>query len=59
MASGSLVPNIIKDTLETVFYGPIRTISAQANLSERLGDLQAFIDDLLEVKKKDDSEFFF
>ncbi|KAN0060420.1 hypothetical protein ACQY0O_007750 [Thecaphora frezii] len=56
LASGSLIPAIIKDSLETVFYPAIRTIAATANLSERLHDLQKFIDDLLETKKrKDDS----
>ncbi|EPQ29084.1 uncharacterized protein PFL1_03373 [Pseudozyma flocculosa PF-1] len=53
-ASGSLIPAIIKDSLESVFYPIIRTIAATANLSERLGDLQKFIDDLLDVKKRGD-----
>ncbi len=52
MASGSLIPAIIKDSLETVFYPAIRSISANSNLSERLGDLQKFIDDMLETKEK-------
>ncbi|SNX84094.1 uncharacterized protein MEPE_02802 [Melanopsichium pennsylvanicum] len=55
MASGSLIPAIIKDSLETVFYPAIREIAASSNLSERLGDLQKFIDDLLEVKKSGDN----
>ncbi|CBQ68116.1 conserved hypothetical protein [Sporisorium reilianum SRZ2] len=55
IASGSLIPAIIKDSLETVFFYPaIRTIAKNANLSERLGDLQKFIDDMLEVKKRGD-----
>ncbi|SJX60755.1 uncharacterized protein SRS1_11981 [Sporisorium reilianum f. sp. reilianum] len=54
IASGSLIPAIIKDSLETVFYPAIRTIAKNANLSERLGDLQKFIDDMLEVKKRGD-----
>ncbi len=54
MASGSLIPAIIKDSLETVFYPAIRSIASAANLSERLGDLQKFIDDMLEVKKSGD-----
>ncbi|SPO20387.1 uncharacterized protein UTRI_00784_B [Ustilago trichophora] len=54
MASGSLIPAIIKDSLETVFYPAIRSIAQSANLSERLGDLQKFIDDMLETKKKGD-----
>ncbi|KAI3485984.1 hypothetical protein L1887_50563 [Cichorium endivia] len=52
LASGSLIPAIIKDSLETVFYPAIREIAGSANLSERLGDLQKFIDDMLETKKK-------
>ncbi|KAJ1027833.1 hypothetical protein NDA13_003286 [Ustilago tritici] len=55
MASGSLIPAIIKDSLETVFYPAIREIARSSNLSERLGDLQNFIDDMLETKKGDDS----
>ncbi|TKY90925.1 hypothetical protein EX895_000923 [Sporisorium graminicola] len=55
VASGSLIPAIIKDSLETVFYPAIRTIAKNANLSERLGDLQKFIDDMLEVKKSGDN----
>ncbi|CDW98263.1 hypothetical protein [Sporisorium scitamineum] len=54
IASGSLIPAIIKDSFETVFYPAIRTIAKNANLSERLGDLQKFIDDLLEVKRSGD-----
>ena len=54
MASGSLIPAIIKDSLETVFYPAIREIAQSSNLSERLGDLQKFIDDMLEVKKSGD-----
>ncbi|SAM59572.1 uncharacterized protein UBRO_01067 [Ustilago bromivora] len=54
MASGSLIPAIIKDSLETVFYPAIREIARSSNLSERLGDLQNFIDDMLETKKKGD-----
>ena len=55
MASGSLIPAIIKDSLETVFYPIIREIAQTANLSERLGDLQKFIDDMLETKKRGDN----
>lgn len=54
IASGSLIPAIIKDSLETVFYPAIREIARSSNLSERLGDLQNFIDDMLETKKKGD-----
>ena len=56
-ASGSLIPAIIKDALQTVFYPAIRQIAATADLSERLGDLQKFIDDLLETKKRKDDSF--
>uniref|UniRef100_V5GKZ5 DUF3818 domain-containing protein n=2 Tax=Kalmanozyma brasiliensis (strain GHG001) TaxID=1365824 RepID=V5GKZ5_KALBG len=55
IASGSLIPAIIKDSLETVFYPAIRSIANAANLSERLGDLQKFIDDMIEVKKSGDN----
>ncbi|CAO1634627.1 unnamed protein product [Jaminaea pallidilutea] len=56
VASGALVPTVIKDFLQTVMYDVIKKIASTADLSGRLGDLQAFIDDLLEVKKrKDDS----
>lgn len=54
IASGSLIPAIIKDSLATVFYPAIRSIAKNANLSERLGDLQKLIDDMLEVHKSGD-----
>lgn len=56
VASGSLIPSIIKDSLDTVFYGPFKEIAEVADLSGRLGDLQAFIDDLIQVKKSGDNE---
>lgn len=56
VASGALVPTIIKDVLQTVMYDVIKQVANNADLSARLGDLQAFVEDLLEVKKrKDDS----
>ena len=54
MASGSLVPSIIKDSLDTVFYGPIKHIAEVSDLSARLGDLQNFLDDLIKTKKAGD-----
>lgn len=51
MASGSLVPSIIKESLDTVFYGPIKKIAEHADLSARLGDLQAFLDDIIRTRK--------
>lgn len=54
VASGALVPTIIKDFLQTVMYDVIKQIASTADLSARLGDLQVFIDDLIEVKKKKD-----
>lgn len=54
MASGALVPTIIKDFLSTVMYDVIKQIASTADLSARLGDLQNFIDDLLDLKKKKD-----
>ncbi len=60
VASGSLIPTIVKDTLETVFYQAIGEIAKTADLSSRLGDLQAFLDDMIQVKKRrDDSEHIF
>lgn len=56
VASGSLIPSIIKDSLETVFYKPFKEIAEVADLSGRLGDLQNFIDDLIQVKKSGDNE---
>ena len=55
MASGSLIPTIAKDSLENVFYQPIKMIASTANLSGRLGDLQAFIDDMIKVKQAGDN----
>lgn len=54
MAGGSLVPSIIKDSLDTVFYGPIKKIATVSDLSARLGDLQAFFDDVIKTKKAGD-----
>ena len=54
IASGSLIPTIIKDSLENVFYGIIKSIANVSDLSARLGDLQAFNEDLIQVKKKGD-----
>jgi hypothetical protein len=54
MASGSLLPTIIKETLSIVFYNAIKEISKVADLSGRLGDLQAFVEDMIEIKKKKD-----
>jgi hypothetical protein len=51
LASGSLVPTIIKESLETVFYGPIKSIADHSDLSARLGDLQAFFDDIIKTRK--------
>jgi hypothetical protein len=55
MAGGSLVPSIIKESLDTVFYGPIRSIAEVSDLSARLGDLQAFFDDIIKTKKAGDN----
>lgn len=51
MASGSLLPSIIKDSLDTVFYGPIKKVAEHSDLSSRLGDLQDFFDDMLRLRK--------
>ncbi|UZJ51408.1 hypothetical protein CBS101457_000728 [Exobasidium rhododendri] len=55
VASGSLIPSIIKDSLDTVFYGPIKHIAEVSDLSARLGDLQAFFDDIIKLKKSGDN----
>lgn len=51
MASGSLLPQIIKESLDTVFYGPIKSIAEHSDLSARLGDLQNFFDDIIKTRK--------
>ncbi|KDN39449.1 hypothetical protein K437DRAFT_296093 [Tilletiaria anomala UBC 951] len=55
MATGSLIPTIIKDSLENVFYSIIKEIASTADLSARLGDLQAFLEDLIKVKLNTDN----
>lgn len=50
LGSGQLVPYIIKDSLQIVFYKIIYEIALVADLSSRLGDLQRFVDDLIQVK---------
>ncbi|PWN38668.1 hypothetical protein IE81DRAFT_327260 [Ceraceosorus guamensis] len=55
-ASGSLIPTIIKDSLQQVFFPAIRSIASAVDLSERLHDLQNFIDDLIKIKKKGDDQ---
>ena len=49
MGNGKLVPALIKDSLDTVFYPIIRLASAHSNLSARLGDLERFLTDLLKT----------
>jgi hypothetical protein len=58
LGSGPLVPDIIKDSLEIVFYSLIYQIALNSDLSSRLGDLQRFVDDLIrtKTKKEDDLE---
>lgn len=51
IASGSLIPQIIKESLDTVFYGPIKSIAEHSDLSARLGDLQNFFDDIIKTRK--------
>lgn len=52
VASGALVPTIVKDFLQIVMYDAIKKIANVADLSARLGDLQAFIEDMIDLKKK-------
>ncbi|WFD29191.1 hypothetical protein MSPP1_000197 [Malassezia sp. CBS 17886] len=55
LLSTSLVPNIIKDGAEILFYGAIREIASVADLSARLGDLQNLLDDAIRVRKSGDN----
>lgn len=52
IGSGPLVPDIIKESLEIVFYNIVYEIALVSDLSARLGDLQRFVDDLIQVKSK-------
>ncbi|UZJ53004.1 hypothetical protein CBS101457_002324 [Exobasidium rhododendri] len=58
IGSGPLVPGIIKDSLEIIFYNIIYEIARASDLSARIGDWQKFLDDLIQVKskKQDDLE---
>ncbi|KAI5479440.1 PX domain-containing protein [Pseudohyphozyma bogoriensis] len=52
-------PVVLKESI-SVFYGAIYKIADASKLADRLGDIQAFIDDLLKVAqsdKKDASDF--
>jgi hypothetical protein len=50
IGSGPLVPTVIRESLELVFYKLLYDIARSANLSARLNDFQNFIDDLIKVK---------
>lgn len=52
IGTGPLVPDIIKESLEIVFYSIIYEIALASDLSSRLGDLQRFVDDMIRVKSK-------
>lgn len=55
IGTGPLIPTAIRASLEAVFYKLLHEIACSSDLSARLGDFQAFIDDLIRVKtqKKD------
>ncbi|MCO5607465.1 hypothetical protein L7F22_061661 [Adiantum nelumboides] len=55
VGSGSLVPTLLKDLLELVFYDALRKVSHATDLSQHLGNLQAFLDDLIKVRKSGDN----
>jgi hypothetical protein len=56
IGSGPLVPEIIKESLQIIFYDLIHEIARQSDLSARLGDWQMFIDDLIQVKSNKQDE---
>ncbi|WFC98662.1 hypothetical protein MYAM1_001393 [Malassezia yamatoensis] len=55
LMSGSLVVDILKESLQLVFYDAIRDIASVADLSGRLGDLQKLLDDAIDVRKNTDN----
>lgn len=54
VGSGSLVPTLLKDLLELVFYDALRKVSHATDLSQHLGNLQVFLDDLIKLRKGND-----
>ncbi|KAE8256001.1 hypothetical protein A4X13_0g2850 [Tilletia indica] len=57
MANGSLIPTVIKETLNQVFYPSIREIAKHANLASRLGDLESFNKDMIKLRSSGDKRF--
>ncbi|CAD6919897.1 unnamed protein product [Tilletia controversa] len=57
MANGSLIPTVIKETLNQVFYPSIREIAHHANLASRLGDLESFNKDMIKLRQSGDKRF--
>lgn len=55
VANGALVPTLIKDALEYVFYDALKLASAHADLGQWLDDLQAFMDDLITTRQSSDT----
>lgn len=55
LLSTSLVPDILRDGLNIVFYDAIHAIASVANMSDRLGDLQKLIEDMINVRKNTDN----
>ncbi|PWN34014.1 uncharacterized protein FA14DRAFT_180647 [Meira miltonrushii] len=50
IGTGPLLPRLLRESLEIVFYKLFYDIALAANLSARLQDFQNFIDDLIKVK---------
>ncbi|PKI85487.1 hypothetical protein MVES_000584 [Malassezia vespertilionis] len=55
LLSTSIVPDIIRDGAQIIFYDIIREVASVADLSARLGDMQNLIDDMIRVRTKTDN----
>ena len=51
LLDSSLLVDFVKDTLQNVFYEPIRQIAQVADLSDRLGDVQQLIEDAIKTRR--------
>lgn len=52
IGTGPLIPRLLRESLEIVFYKLFYDIALASNLSARLQDFQNFIDDLIKVKSQ-------
>lgn len=52
IGAGPMFPDAIRASLEVVFYRLFYAIAEASNLSKRLADFQAFVDDMIRVKTK-------